>query len=258
MLAGRPLATDDLTRRRSSVPPGSACSSGSRVRRPRLDRDRPGTDRDPPLRGRVRPGRRAGVAAARGEHRPLPGVRAARHGLHGRGDGRGHRRRRLPRVPGHLRRHPEDRDAQDVNYEQLVVQQPDLVLGTAVPGLPDDLDARLSAVAPTLLFPAASEPGTWQERAVRDRERAAGALAHQVTGSARTPWAGENCRNSTSPGGREPGVSRGLVALRRRGGRVRGRSRCRRRRPRPAPQPAGADGSSELGLVLSNICSNRR
>lgn len=55
----------------------------------------------------------------------------------------------------------------EVDFEALAALQPDLVLGTLVPDLPVDLNDRLSAVAPTLLFEAAREPGTWQERAVR-------------------------------------------------------------------------------------------
>jgi len=62
---------------------------------------------------------------------------------------------------------PKIGTTQDVNYEVMVAQRPDLILGTLVPNLPEDLGTRLSAVAPTLLFPAADSPGTWQERAVR-------------------------------------------------------------------------------------------
>jgi iron complex transport system substrate-binding protein len=57
--------------------------------------------------------------------------------------------------------------AQEIDFERLAAQEPDLVLGTTVPGLPADLNDRLSGIAPTLLFPAAGEPGTWRERAVR-------------------------------------------------------------------------------------------
>ncbi len=62
---------------------------------------------------------------------------------------------------------PKIGTAQEVDHEALAAVGPDLVLGTLVPNLPEDLHDRLSALAPTLLFPAASEPGTWQERAVR-------------------------------------------------------------------------------------------
>jgi len=62
---------------------------------------------------------------------------------------------------------PKIGTTQDIDFESLVTQEPDLVLGTVVPGLPADLNDRLSGIAPTLLFPAAGEPGTWQERAVR-------------------------------------------------------------------------------------------
>jgi iron complex transport system substrate-binding protein len=54
-----------------------------------------------------------------------------------------------------------------LDYEAIVALGPDLILGTLVPDLPADLNARLGAIAPTLLFEAAREPGTWQERAVR-------------------------------------------------------------------------------------------
>jgi iron complex transport system substrate-binding protein len=62
---------------------------------------------------------------------------------------------------------PKIGTTQDVDYEAMLAQRPDLILGTLVPNLPADLNERLTGVAPTLLFPAASEPGTWQERAVR-------------------------------------------------------------------------------------------
>ncbi|GAA4994445.1 ABC transporter substrate-binding protein [Pseudonocardia tropica] len=56
---------------------------------------------------------------------------------------------------------------QQPSYEAILAQRPDLILGTLVPNLPADLPGRLGAVAPTLLFPAGSSPGTWQERAVK-------------------------------------------------------------------------------------------
>ncbi|ALE72001.1 hypothetical protein AD006_08130 [Pseudonocardia sp. EC080610-09] len=56
---------------------------------------------------------------------------------------------------------------QELSYEAIVAQRPDLILGTMVPGLAEDLPERLGAVAPTLLFAAGGAPGTWQERAVR-------------------------------------------------------------------------------------------
>jgi iron complex transport system substrate-binding protein len=62
---------------------------------------------------------------------------------------------------------PKIGTAQEIDFERLAAQEPDLVLGTTVPGLPADLNDRLSGIAPTVLFPAAGEPGTWQERAVR-------------------------------------------------------------------------------------------
>lgn len=62
---------------------------------------------------------------------------------------------------------PKIGSAQQIDYEQLVAQNPDLVLGTAVPGLSTELVDRLNLIAPTLLFEAAGEPGTWQERAIR-------------------------------------------------------------------------------------------
>ena len=54
-----------------------------------------------------------------------------------------------------------------LDYEAIVALEPDLILGTLVPDLPPDLNERLGAITPTLLFEAAREPGTWQERAVR-------------------------------------------------------------------------------------------
>ncbi|MHA6630734.1 ABC transporter substrate-binding protein [Pseudonocardia sichuanensis] len=54
-----------------------------------------------------------------------------------------------------------------LDYEAIVALEPDLILGTLVPDLPAELNDRLSAITPTLLFEAAREPGTWQERAVR-------------------------------------------------------------------------------------------
>jgi iron complex transport system substrate-binding protein len=54
-----------------------------------------------------------------------------------------------------------------LDYEAIVALEPDLILGTLVPDLPPDLNDRLGAITPTLLFEAAREPGTWQERAVR-------------------------------------------------------------------------------------------
>lgn len=54
-----------------------------------------------------------------------------------------------------------------VSLEAVAAQRPDLILGTQVPNLPADLQRRLSAVAPTLLFAAGGTPGTWQERAIR-------------------------------------------------------------------------------------------
>jgi iron complex transport system substrate-binding protein len=62
---------------------------------------------------------------------------------------------------------PKIGSPQEIDYEQLVAQNPDLILGTLVPGLSPDLVDRLNTIAPTLLFEAAGEPGTWQERAVR-------------------------------------------------------------------------------------------
>jgi hypothetical protein len=41
-------------------------------------------------------------------------------------------------------------------YQAMLTIQ---TLGTVVPGLPADLNDRLSGIAPTLLFPAAGEPG---------------------------------------------------------------------------------------------------
>ncbi|GAA4696724.1 hypothetical protein GCM10023215_38570 [Pseudonocardia yuanmonensis] len=55
----------------------------------------------------------------------------------------------------------------DLNYESVVAQRPDLILGTQVPNLPAGLAERLGSIAPTVLFEAGTEPGTWQDRAVR-------------------------------------------------------------------------------------------
>ena len=54
-----------------------------------------------------------------------------------------------------------------LNFEAIAAQGPDLILGTLVPSLPADLGARLSGIAPTLLLPAAANPGSWGERALR-------------------------------------------------------------------------------------------
>jgi iron complex transport system substrate-binding protein len=53
-----------------------------------------------------------------------------------------------------------------VNYEAVAALTPDLVLGTQVPGVADDLYEKLSGIAPTVLF-AAGSPGDWKSRAVR-------------------------------------------------------------------------------------------
>ena len=55
----------------------------------------------------------------------------------------------------------------DLHYEAVAAQRPDLILGTLVPNLPEDLAQRLGAIAPALVFPAGGNPGTWRERAVR-------------------------------------------------------------------------------------------
>ncbi|MFP5019567.1 ABC transporter substrate-binding protein [Pseudonocardia phyllosphaerae] len=54
-----------------------------------------------------------------------------------------------------------------LSFEGIVAQNPDLILGTVVPTLPPDVPERLGKIAPTLLFPAGTSPGTWQERAVK-------------------------------------------------------------------------------------------
>ncbi|HYH30809.1 MAG TPA: ABC transporter substrate-binding protein [Pseudonocardia sp.] len=67
-----------------------------------------------------------------------------------------------------------------LDFEAIVALEPDLILGTLVPNLPADVNDRLSAITPTLLFEAAREPGTWQERAVR----AADAVGRRAEGEA--------------------------------------------------------------------------
>lgn len=54
----------------------------------------------------------------------------------------------------------------EINYEAVAALGPDLILGTQVPGLAEDLYDKLSQIAPTALF-AASSPGDWKTRAVR-------------------------------------------------------------------------------------------
>lgn len=54
----------------------------------------------------------------------------------------------------------------ELNYEAVAALTPDLILGTQVPGLADDVHEKLSAIAPTALF-AATSPGDWKQRAVR-------------------------------------------------------------------------------------------
>lgn len=54
-----------------------------------------------------------------------------------------------------------------LNFEAIAAQGPDLILGTLVPNLPADLGAQLSGIGPTLLLPAAANPGSWGERALR-------------------------------------------------------------------------------------------
>ncbi|MEQ3550307.1 ABC transporter substrate-binding protein [Pseudonocardia nematodicida] len=60
--------------------------------------------------------------------------------------------------------------AQEPSLEAIAAQEPDLILGTLTPALPEDLPERLSGVAPTLMLPADGAPGTWQQRAVRAAE----------------------------------------------------------------------------------------
>ena len=54
----------------------------------------------------------------------------------------------------------------EINYEAVAALRPDLILGTQVPGLAEDLYDKLSAIAVTALF-AASSPGDWKQRAIR-------------------------------------------------------------------------------------------
>jgi iron complex transport system substrate-binding protein len=54
-----------------------------------------------------------------------------------------------------------------LNFEAIAAQSPDLILGTLVPSLPADLGDQLSGIGPTLLLPAAANPGSWGERALR-------------------------------------------------------------------------------------------
>jgi iron complex transport system substrate-binding protein len=54
-----------------------------------------------------------------------------------------------------------------LNFEAIAAQGPDLILGTQVPSLPADLSGRLSGIAPTVLLPSGSVPGSWKERALQ-------------------------------------------------------------------------------------------
>jgi len=54
-----------------------------------------------------------------------------------------------------------------LHFEAIAAQSPDLILGTLVPSLPADLGPQLSGIGPTLLLPAAANPGSWGERALR-------------------------------------------------------------------------------------------
>ncbi|PVZ14649.1 ABC transporter substrate-binding protein [Actinomycetospora cinnamomea] len=54
-----------------------------------------------------------------------------------------------------------------LNFEAIAAQGPDLILGTKVPSLPADLGPQLSGIAPTVLLPSGSVPGSWQERALQ-------------------------------------------------------------------------------------------
>ncbi|GAA1843853.1 ABC transporter substrate-binding protein [Microlunatus capsulatus] len=67
----------------------------------------------------------------------------------------------------------------ELRYEAIAALTPDLVLGTLVPGLAEDLPEKLAAIAPTALF-AASSPGDWKQRAVR----AADAVGRRAEGEA--------------------------------------------------------------------------
>ena len=54
-----------------------------------------------------------------------------------------------------------------LDYESIAaLSSPDLILGTQVPGLADDIFDKLSGIAPTALF-AATSPSDWKVRAVR-------------------------------------------------------------------------------------------
>jgi len=54
----------------------------------------------------------------------------------------------------------------ELKYESVAALRPDLILGTQVPGLAQDIHDKLSAIAPTVLF-AAGSPGDWKARATK-------------------------------------------------------------------------------------------
>jgi iron complex transport system substrate-binding protein len=53
-----------------------------------------------------------------------------------------------------------------INVEALAAAGPDLILGTKVPTMQPGLEERLGQIAPSALFDAGSEPGTWKQRAL--------------------------------------------------------------------------------------------
>jgi iron complex transport system substrate-binding protein len=53
-----------------------------------------------------------------------------------------------------------------INVEAVAAATPDLILGTKVPTMQPGLEQNLQAIAPTVMFDAGSEPGTWKQRAL--------------------------------------------------------------------------------------------
>lgn len=53
-----------------------------------------------------------------------------------------------------------------VNVEALAAATPDLILGTKVPTMQPGLEEQLTRIAPTVMFDAGTEPGTWKQRAL--------------------------------------------------------------------------------------------
>ena len=162
-----------------------------------------------------------------------------------------------------------------LNFEAIAAQSPDLILGTLVPSLPADLGTQLSGIGPTLLLPAAANPGSWGERALRTAdavnrlpqgEQLKAATTSTRRGSASSspppwgarggPWCGARPAAGSSATTRRPGAAWCSPT------RASGSGSSRRARPAPGaacptskgahlrPDREGPD-EQELGAALS-------